>query len=133
MVFVVHVFNAMQQKAPQGKSHCICIGIIRTWFVNEFCNQLHNMSLWKSTKTHWIHFQESENHISWRTLLKFSMASLHIMHFQAHVLLDDNYNMLEFTMERYLVIQSQEMAYHTFGYTIYKRSTYQCFFRNFCF
>jgi hypothetical protein len=29
--------------------------------------------------------------------------------------------MLEFTMERYLVIQSQEMAYHTFGYAIYKR------------
>lgn len=43
------------------------------------------------------------------------MASLYIMHFQAHVLLDDNYNMLEFTMERYLVTQSQKMDYHYMG------------------
>jgi hypothetical protein len=40
MVFVVNVFNAMQQKARQGKSHVLSIEIISTRFVNQFCNPI---------------------------------------------------------------------------------------------
>lgn len=61
------------------------------------------------------------------------MASLHSMHFQARVLLDDNYNMLEFTIERYLVIQSQEMDYHYMSIQFTNRVLISVFFRNFCF
>jgi hypothetical protein len=60
------------------------------------------------------------------------MASLHIMHFGTHVLLDDNYNMLEFTMERYLVTQSQEMDYHYIGIQFSNGVLISVFFRNFC-
>jgi hypothetical protein len=48
------------------------------------------------------------------------------------VLLDDNYNMLEFTMERYLVTQSQEMDYHYIGIQFSNGVLISVFFRNFC-
>ncbi len=49
------------------------------------------------------------------------------------MLLDDNYNMLEFTMERYLVIQSQEMDYHCIDIQFTNGVLISVFLRNFCF